>query len=395
MQPELIEHFVAHFDHHDARLGADPLEVSREMRERCPVTHTDVHGGFWVVSDYDDARRILQDPATFTNSKSVRVPAGPQTRPLPPLEYDPPQHMKYRNIISKAFSPKNIAALEPAIRALTVNLIEQFREKGSCELVADLAAPLPTTIFTELMGLPNADAEKFHYWATNINHVAHEGDGAISAGEATAQTMEYLRVILDERKANPRDDIATALVQGEIDGAPISEDDLIHMALLLFLGGLDTVTSAMSFMFANLAQRPDLRQQILDDPEIIPAAVEEFLRFDPVIMIGRAVGTDTEIGGYEVTADERVLINPIAVNRDPSQFEDPDVIDFSRDANRHLTFGIGPHRCVGSHLARLELKIVLEEFHARIPNYRVAEGETLHRHMNQVCGLDALPLVWD
>lgn len=395
MKPELIEHFVEHFDHHDERLGADPLEVSAQMLQRCPVARSDAHGGFWVVSGYADAHRIMQDPVTFTSAKSVRVPAGPKTRPLPPIEYDPPEHMKYRNIISKAFSPKNIGALEPKIRQLCVNLIEQFQGKGSCELVADLAAPLPTTIFTEMMGLPNADAEKFHHWATMINHQAHEGDGALSAGEAMAQTMDYLRVILDERKANPRDDIATALVQGQVDGEPISEDDLIHMALLLFLGGLDTVTSAMSFMFATLAQRPDLRQQILDDPEIIPAAVEEFLRFEPVIMIGRAVTADVEVGGCPIRAEDRVLINPIAANRDPSQFENPDVIDFGRDANRHLTFGIGPHRCVGSHLARLELKIVLEEFHARIPNYAVAEGHTPHRHMNQVNGLDALQLVWD
>ncbi|WFR72615.1 cytochrome P450 [Prescottella defluvii] len=395
MKPDLIEHFVEHFDHHDERLGADPLEVSIEMQKRCPVAHSDAHGGFWVVSDYEEARLIMQDPEVFTSAKSVRVPAGPKTRPLPPIEYDPPEHGKYRSLIAKAFSPRNINALEPKIRKLCDLLIGQFQEKGSCDLVADLAAPLPTTIFTEMMGLPVEDAEKFHRWATLINHQAHEGEGAISAGEAMAETMDYLRVILDERKANPRDDIATALVQAQVDGEPISEDDLIHMAFLLFLGGLDTVTSAMSFMFSHLAQRPDLRQQIIDDPTIIPAAVEEFLRFEPVIMIGRAVTTDTEVGGCPVKADERILINSIAVNRDPAKFENPDVIDFSRDANQHMTFGVGPHRCVGSHLARLELKVVLEEFHSRIPDYRIAEGHTLHRHMNQVNGLDELPLVWN
>ncbi|OYD61463.1 cytochrome P450 [Rhodococcus sp. OK302] len=395
MDNELIEHFVQNFDHHDPRLGADPIEVSKEMQARCPVAHSDAQGGFWVVSEYEESRRILQNHQVFTSAKGARIPAGPKTRPLPPLEYDPPEHVKYRTLISNAFSPRNISALEPQIRKLCDMLITRFQEQKSCDLVADLAAPLPTTIFTEMMGLPVEDAEKFHTWATLINHQAHKGEGAISAGEASEQAMNYLKDILDERKLHPKDDIATALVKGQVDGEPISEDDLIHMAFLLFLGGLDTVTSAMSFMFAHLAQRPDLRRQILDDPTIIPAAVEEFLRFEPVIMIGRAVSENTEIGGCPVSADERVLINSIAANRDPNQFENPDVIDFTRDSNRHLTFGIGPHRCVGSHLARLELKIVLEEFHARIPNYRLAEGHTLQRHMNQVNGLDTLPLVWD
>lgn len=182
MDLELTEHFVKHFDHHDERLGADPLDVSLAMLDRCPVTHSDAHGGFWVVSDYENARTVLSDYGRFTNSKSVRIPAGPNSRPLPPLEFDPPDHAKYRGLLAKAFSPRNINALEPKIRKLCDMLIGRFQEQGHCDLIQDLAAPLPTTIFTEMMGLPVEDAEKFHTWATSINHQAHEGDGAISAG---------------------------------------------------------------------------------------------------------------------------------------------------------------------------------------------------------------------
>ena len=392
--PELVEHFVQHFDHHDPRLGADPFAVSTEMRERHPVAHSDAHDGFWVVSNYADAKAIMQNPEVFTSAKGARIPAGGKHRPLPPLEIDPPDHAKFRGLIAKAFSPRNINALEPKIRKLCDMLIGQFQAKGECDFVRDFAAPLPTTIFVEMMGLPLEDTEKFHTWATLINHQAHAGDTAMSAGEAQAATLEYLSGLIEARRADPQDDIMSALLDAVVDDEPIDPEDMLYMVFLLFLGGLDTVTSAMSFMFQHLAQRPDLRQQILDDPTVIPAAVEEFLRFEPVIMIGRGVTRDTEVGGKAIKADEPVLINSIAANRDPAQFSDPETIDFHRDANRHLTFGVGPHRCVGSHLARLELRIVLEEFHARIPDYEITPGTTPTRHMNQVNGLDALPLSW-
>ncbi|MBL7496894.1 cytochrome P450 [Frankia sp. CNm7] len=227
MDPDLVEHFVRHFDHHDARLGADPFAVSTAMRERCPVAHSDVHGGFWIVSGYEDVRTIMQNPAVFTSAKGARIPSGGGHRPLPPLEVDPPDHAKYRGLISRAFSPRNIAALEPKIRELCDMLIGKFQDKGHCDLKADLAAPLPTTIFTEMMGLPAEDFEKFHAWATLINHQAHEGEGAVSAGEATRQTLEYLQTLLGERRAKPQDDLATALLDAMIDDEPISADGMV------------------------------------------------------------------------------------------------------------------------------------------------------------------------
>lgn len=395
MDTELTEHFVQHFDHHDERLGAEPFEVSTRMRERCPVARTDAHGGFWIVSDYENMRSIMQDPTGYTSAKGARIPAGGAHRPLPPLEVDPPEHAKFRGLIAKAFSPRNINALEPKIRKLCDMLIGRFQHQGSCDLIADLAAPLPTTIFVEMMGLPTDDTDKFHAWASAINHQAHVGETAMSAGEAQRQALEYLQGLIESRRDSPQDDIMTALLDAVVDDEPIDPEDMLYMVFLLFLGGLDTVTSAMSFMFQHLAQRPELRQQILDDPTVIPAAVEEFLRFEPVIMIGRVATDDVELGGCPVKAGDPVLLNSIAANRDPKAFDRPEEIDFTRTNNKHLTFGVGPHRCVGSHLARLELRIVLEEFHSRIPHYAIAADATPTRHMNQVNGLDSLPLVWD
>ena len=395
MDSALVNHFVEHFDHHDPRLGRDPDELFDAMVRKCPVAHSDRHGGFWVVSGYDETKFILQNPELFTSEQSVRVPKGEETLPLPPIEIDPPRHAKYRSVLAPAFSPRSIKALEAGIRELTGTLIGGFSDDKQCELVADLAAPLPTGIFTQIMGLPIEDAGQFYAWKNIINHESRTDNDPDAAGRATREAIAYLKEVLDARRAQPRDDIATQLVQAELGGDPIEEDEMLRMAFLLFLGGLDTVTSALTFAFAHLATHPDDRDQVAANPDIIPSATEELLRRNAVIMIGRVASEDVEVSGHQFKAGDRILCNAIAANRDPRQFPDAERALLDRAPNRHVTFGMGPHRCVGSHLARLELHIVLEEFHKRIPDYRLPDGFEIHRHLNQVAGIDALPLVWD
>lgn len=392
MDQQLIDQFVEHFDHHDPRLGSDPDKVFAQLLERAPVAYSDKQGGFWVVSGYDDVKRILQDATVFSSAHGVRVPKGEETPPLPPIEMDPPVHAKFRNILAPAFSPRSINALEPRIRALTNDLIDAFEAKGECEFITDLAAPLPTGIFTQLMGLPIEDAQMFYAWKNVINHESRTEEDYDAAARATGEAMAYLKEILDARRANPQDDIATQIVEAE--GGTINEDELLRMAFLLFLGGLDTVTSALSFSFAHLATHPEDRDRLVKEPDLIPTAVEEFLRRDAVILIGRVATEDVEVGGRLIKAGDRILCNTVAANRDPAQFPDAEQTLLDRDVNRHVTFGMGPHRCVGSHLARLELQIVLEEFHRRIPGYRLPEGYVVKRHLNQVAGIDELKLVW-
>jgi len=391
----LVTHFVEHFDHHDPRLGQDPDGLFDVMVGQCPVAHSDRHGGFWVVSGYDETKFILQNPQLFTSAQGVRVPAGEETAPMPPLEVDPPQHAKYRTVLAPAFSPRSIGALEPQMRGLTASLIGNFLDNKKCELVADLAAPLPTGIFTQIMGLPIEDADQFYTWKNIINHESRTDNDPDAAGRATRETIGYLKTVLDARRAEPKDDIATQLVQAQLEGEPIEEDEMLRMAFLLFLGGLDTVTSALTFAFAHLASNAADRHRIATDPAIIPSAIEELLRRNAVIMIGRVAAEDVEVGSHQFKAGDRILCNSIAANRDGRQFPEPDQVLLDREPNRHVSFGMGPHRCVGSHLARLELRIVLEEFHRLIPDYRLQEGFEIHRHLNQVAGIDALPLVWD
>lgn len=395
MDQALIDHFVEHFDHHDPRLGADPAALFDQMLSRAPVVHSDRHGGFWVVSDYENMKFILQNPALFTSEKSVRVPAGEETPPMPPIEIDPPRHAKFRSILAPAFSPRSVNALEPRIRALTTDLIDRFIDTHRCEFVSDLAAPLPTGIFTQIMGLPIEDADMFYRWKNVINHESRTDDDPDAAGRATQEAIAYLKEVLDARRADPKDDIATELVRAQLDGEPIEEDEMLRMAFLLFLGGLDTVTSALSFAFAHLVTHPEHRDALVAEPDLIPTAVEEFLRRDAVIVIGRVATEDVVLSGQTIKAGERILCNSIAANRDWRQFPEPDQVLLDREPNRHVTFGMGPHRCVGSHLARLELRIVLEEFHRRIPGYRLPTDYVVQRHLNQVAGIDELPLVWD
>jgi cytochrome P450 len=396
MDQALVEHFVEHFDHHDPRLGEDPEPVYAAMRSRCPVAHSDVHGGFWIISDYANARYVLQHPELFTTRETVTVPPGlGNQRPLLPMELDPPEHTKYRNLLAPVFAPRRIEALESKIRANCDRLIGAFIDKGRCDLVADFASPLPSTIFVEMMGLPYEDHEKFHAWKDTILH-GHHADPDGSARKAAGDAVNaYIVDLIDKRKQHLEDDIISVLLTAEVDGEKLTDEEVIDIAYLLFIAGLDTVTSAISLSFLYLATHPSHRDAIVDDPAVIPAAVEELLRYESLVMAGRTVVEDTEAGGAAMHKGDRMLVNTISANRDNSFFGNADEVDFSRTERRHLAFSVGPHRCVGSHLARLELRVAMERFHQRIPDYRLQPGATPHRYLTSVAGIDSVPLEWD
>ncbi|MFD7880620.1 cytochrome P450 [Streptomyces sp. NPDC059766] len=395
MDTALINHFVEHFDHHDPRLHGDPSALWNVFLDKEPVAWSDVYGGFWLVNDYDSARFVLQNADVFTNTVSINVPpSGHDTPKMVPIEMDPPEHTKYRRIMAPAFSPQSINKLEPRIRELCNMLIDTFIDKGGCEFVRDFAAPLPTTLFTQIMGLPIEDVEKFYRWKNIINHEGRSSNDMDAVAKAAREVIAYLKEIFDARRENPQDDIATQLVQAQLDGDAIPEEDMLSMGFLLFLGGLDTVTAALGFAFGHLATTPEHRDLLIREPELIPSAVEEFLRRDAVILPGRVATQDVELQGKQIKAGDLLLVNTVAANRDFREFDRPAEFQLDREANRHLTFGVGPHRCVGSHLARIELTVAIEEFLRRVPDFRLAEGATLARHMNQVVAFEDVQLAW-
>jgi cytochrome P450 len=316
--------------------------------------------------------------------------------PLIPLSVDPPEHAKYRRMLDPEFSPKKMNALEPEARALVNEIIDRFAGRGECEFHEDFATPLPSTIFLALVGLPQSDLPDFLRWRDDtIRPDAKTPEEADQKRHAAGHAInEYFKSALEAKRAHPDDRLLSRIVTGEVDGRPLTEREQLGMCHLLLLGGLDTVTATLDCMIVYLARHQDRRQAIVDNPELMDPAIEEMLRHQtPVMMVPRVVAQDFELGGVSMEAGDSATLMIGAANCDGEEFEHSDQVMLDRGANRHLAFGGGPHRCLGSHLARLELRVALEEFHKRIPEYKIADGAEIHFSAG-IRQADHLPLVF-
>jgi cytochrome P450 len=374
----------------------DPHPVYRRLRQECPVARRDTESrGEVFLNRYDDIFWAMRHPEYFT-SEDMHLYLGEQ--PQIPLEVDPPQHTKYRRLLNPQFVPREIEKLEPEVRGTVRELIDGFAGRGSCDFHEELATPLPSSIFLPLMGLPREDLPKFLQWRDdNVRPAVEPGDfeGAERIRRQASREMnEYFRAAIELRRAEPNDGLLSQIVQWKIDGEPMSERELLGMSHLLLIGGLDTVTATLDCMIAFLATHPDHRREIVDDPDRIPAAVEEMLRWlTPVMVVPRSVAQDVELRGVQLKAGDSVQLVLGAANDDEDEFG-PSEVDFARDPNRHLAFGGSHHLCLGAHLARLELRVALDEFHRRIPNYRIADGAEIHYSLG-IRQAEHLPLEFD
>jgi cytochrome P450 len=377
------------------RCADDPHTVYHEVHEMCPVHRAPgMFGGHSVhVSGYEDVRWALRHPEVFSSKDVVNVGGDV---PLIPLSVDPPDHAKYRRMLDPEFSPKKMQALEPEARELVNRIIDKFADKGQCEFNDDFATPLPSTIFLALMGLPQSDLPDFLQWRDDtIRPHADTVEEGERIRQAAGQAIErYFVSALEEKHRNPDDRLLTRVAHGEVDGRPLNNAEQLGMCHLLLLGGLDTVTATLDCMITYLAQHPDRRRAVVDDPELMEPVIEELLRHQtPVMMLPRIIAQDFEFGGVQMNAGDSATLMIGAANCDRSEFEDADEVVLDREANRHLAFGGGPHRCLGSHLARMELKVALQEFHRRIPEYVIAEGTEIHFSPG-IRQADRLPLVF-
>jgi cytochrome P450 len=360
----------------------EPHAAYRKLRDECPVVRTTGYDGAMevVISRYEDVAWALRHPEVFSSSAEA-VSIG-QEQPLIPLQVDPPDHSKYRRLLDPQFSPKRMAALEGGAREFVNRLIDGFASRGSCDFHEEFATPLPSTIFLLLMGLPIEDLSIFLQWRDNtVRPDVEPGDfdGAARIREQTGHDItQYFEGAIEARRAKPDDGLLTRLVNAEIEGRPLTREELLGTCHLLILGGLDTVTATLDCSIAYLAHHPERRRELVEKPELTAAAVEELLRWEtPVQMVARVVKQDATIGGVDVKAGDRVTVLIGAADGDERDFDDVDTVSFTRQANRHVAFGAGPHRCLGSHLARLELRVAIEEFHRRIPDYRIPDGTEL------------------
>jgi len=363
------------YDHFDQRYIVDPYEFWAALRAQEPVARSDHHGGFWVISRYADIMAAACDPATFSSQDGTGTPPIPTK--LLPIDTDPPLHQKYRKVINPSFTPQAVRGHEDEWRALAKELIAQLPSDGEIELCSGFAVPFPQQVALRMIGFPDDDRPDLARWIDDITRLRGIDDEKV--GEAAMGVMTRIIERLEERRlgASPAalkpDDLISAVLDGEVDGRPLDEDEQLFTMVLLLLGGLDTTTSALALAMAHLADHPDDRARLLADPDLMDSAVEEFVRVaTPVQGLGRTVTRDTEVGGCPLQAGDRVFLLWASGNRDAEAFERPDEVVLDRHPNHHLGFGAGPHRCVGSHAGKLMVKIALQELLPWLGEYRIA-----------------------
>jgi cytochrome P450 len=368
---------------------ANPTGFWDPLRDRFRVFWSPLLGGFWCLTRYADIHEAFQQPDLFSN-RYINIP-GREVRLLP-ISLDPPEHTKYRRVLNRPFAPTQIETLSARIRDLCKELVDNVAQKDSCDFMEALAQPLPTQIFCQLLGLPPEDVAKFLDWNYTILHIAGDPEHQKRQVQANEELNVFLNELVTYRKTHPSDDLVTLLLHSNLEDEPLSDGDALAMTYLLFLAGLDTVTSGLGWTWWFLAQHPGHRRLIVEDPDLIPNAVEEILRYFSFVEDSRTLTRDTEFAGVHMKEGDRIMLPTSSASRDEAQFPNAQVVDFHREPNRHIAFAAGPHRCLGSHLARAELRIALEEWHKRIPDYRITEGGEVIFHGGAVVGLDTLPL---
>ncbi len=373
----------------DRILDHDPFEALDAWRESAPFWCED-YDGFWVVSRFEDVRDVLQDASTFASGAASFVPARSLSDPLIPSFFNPPAVQKYRSIVLPHMTPKKVDALEPRMRSVCGELIGGFKDSGRCDVIRDFARQYPIRVFSNLFGLPLERQEEFREHAEIFLHDIEHSAQAWSAIRA------IVREQLEAKRLSPQDDLLSAIANGQIDGELIDMDAAINLASTVFVGGLDTLPSNIGWSFRYLADHPEARRRIIEEPAVVPRIVEEFLRLWTVTAVdGRIVAHDVDFKGVHMHAGDRIVVLIGVANHDSTEFSDPLTANFDRKVNRHIAFAAGPHRCLGSHLARHELEVALEEWHARIPEYRIAPDAKLVYDGGGVFAIDYLPLEWE
>jgi cytochrome P450 len=362
------------FDFHGPALD-NIFDTYRELRARCPVGRSEKHGGFWFLTRSEDIFAAEQDAETFSVAPSMLLPAFGTDVPLIPIDIDPPEHTDYRKILLPLFTPKAVAQLDDGMHRTARELATEVAAHDVVDASHAFARPMPTIIFSRLAGFPEEDWPKFDRWVDDIIYERTvDPDRAWKAGR---EVMDYFDALLRSRAGDPGgDDLIYYLLTAEIKGRKLTHDELLSYCYLLFLAGLDTTAWAIRSSLWYLAQNPEAQARLRANPDEIPAAAEEFLRtLSPVQAMARTCRKDTEVSGERIKAGERVVLVFGAGNRDPEIYDNADDIVLDRQNNRHLAFGGGIHRCLGSNLGRQELVVALAEFLDSVPEFSLANPD--------------------
>lgn len=383
------------FDHTDDVWAADPYPIWDKLRDECPIAHSGRYGGVWLPTTWDDVSDVAYDTENFT-SRSVVVsefrppamlaPAGI----APPISSDPPYHKGARRMILPAFSPQAVEKLEPSTRAYCKELIAAMGERDVVDAAEEYAQHIPVRVIANMLGLPESDADRFRGF---VNHVL---EGVALPFEQRAEGMMalfgYLEGHINDHIEHPRDDLITFLLESELDGQKLDPFQVGRTIGLLLIAGIDTTWSAIGASIWHLAKTPSDRERLVNERDLLPVAMEELLRAYAPVTMARLVKHDMEWKGCPMKANEWVLLSFPSANRDPKAFERADEVVIDREVNRHSAFGLGIHRCAGSHLARMELRVALEEWLAAFPSFELADPAAVTWSGGQVRGPRKLPI---
>lgn len=379
---------VRDYDWVDMKDEVEPAGHFAKLESEPDIFWTPRHGGHWIATRYKDMDYIYTHPAEFSSRHATWPPVPFQ---VPLQEYDGELHKAYRAVLMPFFSPKRIGDLETVARNLTTELIDGFYAKGECEFINDFAQRMPIAILMGLLDVPAEDRE----YLLPLSDAVTRFSSAEERGEGMYAIARYVgEKIIPARRAKPGQDMFSALMAAEVNGAPIPDEVIMQMGALLIAAGLDTVASMLGFMAWHLAEHPDDRHRLVNEPAILTNALEEMLRRFSLANMSRVVAEDIELGGVQLKKDDVILIPLTRASLDPRQYDNPEEINFDRDDRKHLAFGRGPHQCIGSFLARTELRVFLQEWLKRIPDFSVKPGAKIRVRVGSANALESLPLIW-
>ena len=390
-----VSDWATDFSHLEPEWSADPYPIQDELRQRCPIAHTERFGGGWLPTRYEDVAAVAYDTERFSSRAIIMSNFRPplDEAPVggsPPISSDPPFHHDARKLLLPAFTKAAVERQEPATRAFCHSLIDAFGERDVVDAASEYAQYIPIRVIADMLGFPPEDGPRFREFVENtLEGVNHEAEERI---ERMQQLFDYLLAQIRDHVDHPRDDLTTFLINVELYGSKLEAEHVAGTMALLLIAGIDTTWSAIGASLWHLAKTPQDRERLIAEPALLPTALEEFLRaFAPVTM-ARLVKEDMHWHGVDMKADDWILLSFPAANRDPAQFNRADEVVIDRQVNRHAAFGLGIHRCVGSHLARMELRVALEVWLERIPEFSLADPAAVTWSAGQIRGPRALPL---
>lgn len=391
MERAPVTDWVSDWDHLHPGWVSNPYPIWEELREHCPVAHTGRYGGVYFPTRYSHIREVAYDPDRFS-SRRVVIREGDYRVNSPPITSDPPDHRPIRMVLIPPFTPQAVAKLEPQTRRVCNELIDRIVSQHTCDAAVDYAQHIPVRIIAHMLGIPAEDGDQFRSWITMALQEGVTNQAALK--QAEQEISDYFTRQIAQRRERPADDLVSFLVKARHPcGEPFSDRQVLGALRLLLIAGIDTTWSAIGSSIWHLATHAPDRERLVREPELIGTAIEEFLRAYSPVTMAREIVQDTELAGCPMRHGEMVMLSFPAANRDPDKFANANEVKIDRTENPHVAFGLGIHRCIGSNLARMEMRIALEEWLKRIPDFALDRGRPMTWSEGPVRGPRLLPLV--